>query len=240
MGDRTDAPLIAITPDVCEPQPGRVRLQCALGYAACVAEAGGVPVIVPPLPEQIDRQVGMVDGLVLTGGGDPRMEAFGATTDPRASLMHLLRQEYETALVRRLMERPEVPVLGICLGMQMMALMAGGRLDQHLPDRLATADRHQGDRRHGIVPEHGGGGAAGWLVSGEVTSHHRQGITDAGRLRVIARSDDGVIEAVEHPSAAFWVGVQWHPERTEDPRLGRDLFVRLVEASRARRARRPA
>ena len=115
------------------------------------------------------------------------------------------------------------PVLGVCLGMQLMGLHAGGVLDQHLPDHLVTAHLHWDRRAHEITGE---------LGSGTVHSHHRQALSDPGRLRVIASAPDGLIEAVRSNDRPFYLGVQWHPERTTDERLGIDLFRQLVTAAR--------
>jgi putative glutamine amidotransferase len=124
--------------------------------------------------------------------------------------------------------------------MQMMALVAGGTLDQHLPETTPTADRHWGSAVHPIKlvvmgSGGGGGGVIASLMAGaeraEVTSHHRQAVKDAGKLRIAAVSDDGVVEAIDRPDAAFVVGVQWHPERTTDRALGVGVFERLVQAA---------
>jgi putative glutamine amidotransferase len=118
--------------------------------------------------------------------------------------------------------------------MQMMALVAGGKLDQHLPESMPTADRHWNNSGH-TVKAVGGPSIAGKWCEGSaltVTSHHRQAVRDAGALRVGAVSDDGVIEAIENPRAKFFVGVQWHPERTADRALGVGVFESLVRAAR--------
>ena len=227
----TPRPLIGIATDIVEPKPGSVRAQCSLAYAEAVARAGGLPVFLPAIVGEIARQLETCDGFVLTGGDDPRMESFGEATHPAATVMHAIRQEYETALIRALLERPEIPVLGICLGMQLLALVAGGKLDQHLPDNLATAARHAGGNLHLVRPEGDGHG----LVAGAVASFHNQAVRDPGRLRVVARSDDGVIEAVRREGGAMCLGVQWHPERTADAALGDRLFAQLVQAA-ARKA----
>jgi putative glutamine amidotransferase len=121
-----------------------------------------------------------------------------------------------------------MPVLGVCLGMQLMGLHAGGALDQHLPDSLPSAAMHWDEGSHEIECE---------LGTGIVYSHHRQALTDAGALQVIARARDGVIEAVQRADrgsgrAGMYLGVQWHPERTENESLGVDLFARLVREAR--------
>jgi putative glutamine amidotransferase len=106
-----------------------------------------------------------------------------------------------------------------------MALHAGGVLDQHLPDTLATAADHWERTEHAVD---------GLLGTGQVHSHHRQAITDPGRMRIVARAHDGVIEAVDLPpeeTRSLYLGVQWHPERTADEHLGRDIIWRLVDAA---------
>jgi len=115
--------------------------------------------------------------------------------------------------------REDVPVLGVCLGMQWMSLVAGGRIDQDMSEQLAQI---HADGNHSIV---------GSLGAGIVDSHHHQAIVDAGSLVVVATSKDGVIEAVQDPHRHWYVGVQWHPERTEDVELGQGLFNQLIHAS---------
>jgi len=224
------APLIGITTDVVEVegppgQPPRFRAVCAAAYFDAVAEAGGVPVLLAPRAESARAHVERCDAIVMTGGADPRMEAFGQPTHPKAETMHPRRQAYELALLAALDEQRHKPTLGICLGMQLMSLNAGGVLDQHLADSRADADRHRRDAVHAVVPR------SSLLPAGEVTSNHHQGVVDPGRLEVLALSDDGVIEAVRDPSRPFYVGVQWHPERTRDAGLGIELFKQLVAAA---------
>lgn len=219
-------PLIAITPDIVEPSVGKVRLQASVRYVDAVASAGGVPVLLAPIEAMIPDQLTRFDGFVLTGGDDPRMESFGIATHPGTTSLHPRRQAYETALIRALLAAPEVPVLGICLGMQMLALCAGGELDQYLPDHLPSAEQHRYDAVHPVEPR-----GETWLQAGSVTSYHKQAVrTCPGGFKVTAESPDGVIEAIEStdPRAAFCVGVQWHPERTDDANLGVGVLKRFV------------
>jgi putative glutamine amidotransferase len=230
---RTDGgrPLIGITADLAELDGSKARAQCGMAYVRAVAEAGGLPMVLPPVAELAPEFASRCDAVLFTGGADARMEEFGVPTHPEARPMHPGRQAFETALLKALDSRPQTPVLGVCLGMQMMALHAGGRMNQHLPDTLPTAAEHGGDAQHrlrAVVP-HAALADAG---AGLVTSHHHQAVEDPGKLRVVAASEDGVIEAVDDPKRPFYLGVQWHPERTELEALGQRLFEKLVEAAR--------
>lgn len=224
-----DRPVILIATGL-EGDRARVRRE----YAQRVWEAGGLPVLAGPPASQVDdfarAQLTRAEGLILTGGDDPATEAFGERTHPAAAVEHPDRQAFDEALLREAGAR-DMPTLGVCLGMQMMALLAGGSLDQHLPEVIESHADHGQNRTHevrpGVRPEVVG---LGW-----VSSYHHQAVRDAGRMRVVARAHDGVIEAIDDPTRRFWLGVQWHPERTEYAPLGSDLFARLVRAARGAR-----
>jgi putative glutamine amidotransferase len=194
-------------------------------YLRAIAAAGGVGVPIAPIPGTAAAVLGRIDGLILSGGDDPDTTMFGEPVHPRANLIAPDRQTFEMELLDLLMDsHSELPVLGICLGMQMMGLHAGGRLDQHLPDSLASADLHWNGSHHGVVGR----------FTGTVHSHHRQALVDPGAFDIVATAPDGVIEAIHAPGRRFHLGVQWHPERTEDPVLGAGIFealIRAVEAS---------
>ena len=219
-------PLIGITTEI-----DGDRHQVATAYSASVREAGGIPLLLPCEPACAGDYVRCCDGVILSGGEDPIMEQWQCPTHPKAKKMDPRRQAFELAVLAALDEQADRPVLGICLGMQLMGLHRGGALDQHLPESLATADCH------GPVSVHA---VQGTLGNGEVHSHHHQALSDAGGLRVVSRAPDGVIEAVCDESRPFYLGVQWHPERTGDVALGAGLFRGLVQAARASAARRPA
>jgi len=241
----THRPIVGITPDVqtiASPTGHRDRAVCTLTYADAVARAGGVPILLAPSLETLADQLALCHAVVLTGGDDPRTEPYGQPTHPKATPLHPRRQAFETRLLELLAARPR-PTLGVCLGMQLMALHAGGRLDQHMPDSRRDADRHWG-AEHGVVPvgptepSAGAGRSSVVLQSlispGTVHSKHRQAVDDPGRLSILARSDDGVIEAIADPAHRFYLGVQWHPERTSDENLGLNLFRALIAATQPR------
>lgn len=214
--------IVGITADVIEHR-GMAACRVMEAYAACVERAGGLPIILPARADLAPAYAERLDALVLTGGDDPIMEDFGVPTHAKATRVARARQDFELALLRAW--PGEKAVLGVCLGMQFMGLVAGGRLDQFLPETLPTAAGHW-DATHAIVP------GAGWAFGqGRVRSMHKQALVDAGRLRVLARAEDGVIEAIGDPGKPFYIGVQWHPERTGEAGLGQALFDALVRAA---------
>lgn len=209
-------PTIGITMDI-----DGDRYKVGRACAARVVAAGGSPVHLSPQPESLDWCTRHCDGFIFTGGDDPIMEKWGIATHAHATPVHPDRQQFELALLDRLAERDDVAVLGICLGMQFMALHAGGALDQYLPDTMPDAALHW-DADHAVTGE---------LGPGLVHSRHKQAITDPGSLNVIAAAPDGTVEAVRDPRRPFYLGVQWHPERTDDDRLGQALFDQLIETA---------
>jgi putative glutamine amidotransferase len=239
-------PLIGITTDIIDVSvPGfpavRNRVIQSQTYIENVINAGGVPVLLPPTtnpdPAIADQlaldQIARLDGVVLTGGDDIDMTPFGVANHPHAKLMHPLRQRHEFAILRAIDAR-STPALGVCLGMQLMCVHNRGTLNQHLPDTLASAERHRHDTAHPVASAPNIATTFAPLPAGAVASNHHQGVDHPGRLRAIAFSDDGVIEAVDDPARPFFLGVQWHPERTSDPRLGVEIFQRLVLAATKR------
>ena len=220
-------PLVGITTDIA-PHPNGERVFTYRSYIDAVVRAGGVPVLLPPVPETA-AIVERLDAFVFTGGDDPRTEPFSQPTHPKVTQIHEDRQAFETTLLEALAtRRPEVPVLGVCLGMQMMALVAGGRLDQYMPETCPTHAAHWG-HEHTVAPM-GEAGVGGLALRGTVYSKHKQAVADPGSLVVIAHTPDGIIEAVCHPTRRFYVGVQWHPERTAEAAVGQGVFDALVKA----------
>lgn len=226
-------PLIAITADLYRRDSGALTSRVASAYAERVAAAGGTPVVLSPVDdhEAIEDLAGRFDGFIFTGGDDPRTEPFGTPTDPRVTPVFSVRQAFESRLLEFLLKDGETPVLGVCLGMQMMALLEGGSLHQHMPESHPDTHALHWTGEHEIIPEQG----VRAIGRGISHSHHKQAVNEPGALHVLARAPDGVIEAVGDPDRPYWIGVQWHPERTTEPQLGQRLFAELVEAARTAR-----
>lgn len=208
-------PIIGITTDQHEK-----RSRVSVAYANAVVTGGGIPLLLPSILGQESHFLSICDAFVFTGGNDPIMEQWGVPTHPNATPVAPERQAFETALLLVLKEAPEIPVLGVCLGMQWMGLLAGGTLEQDLSEPLAN---HHKEGKHMIF---------GSLGIGLVHTHHHQALTNAGSLTVVANAEDGVIEGIRDCSRNWYVGVQWHPERTENTTLGQQLFTQLITASK--------
>ncbi|HCU93138.1 MAG TPA: gamma-glutamyl-gamma-aminobutyrate hydrolase [Actinobacteria bacterium] len=198
-------------------------------YIDQVTEAGGVPVLLPPVPG-VATAIARLDALVLTGGGDVDPANYGAAAGPRTARVHPERDQAELELLAAALAAG-LPVLGICRGMQLLNVARGGTLCQHLPAEAGhtptpgTFGSHQvrlapGSQLASILRPGNGADPAGLAVP---TAHH-QAIDRLGEgLVASAWAPDGVIEAVELPSGEgqhpFTLAVQWHPEAGEDRRL---------------------
>ena len=212
-------------------------------YAARVSDAGGVPLVLsrPPgsAPPLLDEVLALADGLLLTGGGDVDPASYGAepenVDDPDAGA-----DDWELALIGAARELA-LPTLGICRGAQLLAIAHGGRLSQRLssgnghrdlegltPAEILSA-RHPLELVAGSRVAHALGGGDRIAVN---TIHHHE-IVDAGELEVTATAPGGLIEALEPRSEWACVGVQWHPEKMEEPEQA-GLFEQLVQAARPR------
>lgn len=234
-------PIIGITVDNVDSNIASGKYESNVAYSRMVAEAGGLPLLLPQEVELAEYYVDLCDGVMLTGGDDARTAELGVPAHPQARCIDPLRQSFEFALLDALRQRPQRPALGVCLGMQLMALHAGGRMNQHLPDSLPNAaEDHQDNHRHPVrlairtsVLLDSPGAAVDLLtadLNGEtVVSSHHQGVEDPGQLRILATSFDGVIEAIDDPQRPYYLGVQWHPERG-DGVFNFDLIQRFVAA----------
>ncbi|MFJ3933875.1 gamma-glutamyl-gamma-aminobutyrate hydrolase family protein [Streptomyces sp. NPDC090029] len=190
-----------------------------------ITASGGRALVLPPDDRDADV-LDRLDGLLLPGGADIDPARYGEARHPATDEPREDRDAGELLLLRAALKR-DMPVLGVCRGLQLLALVYGGTLHQHLPDVLGHTEHCP---REGVLGEHAvaftGGSLAATLYGPRtvVNSHHHQGIADSGTLRVTGRSDDGLAEAAEDPAKRFVLGVQWHPELSDD----RALFEAFV------------
>jgi putative glutamine amidotransferase len=205
-----------------------------VSYVAGVSAAGGVPMLLPPGPADADvvqAVLAAIDGLLLTGGADIDPARYGAERDPATGPERADRDGWELTLARAA-EGRGMPVLGVCRGMQVLAVAHGAELVQHLPDLV-------GDDAHspvvGVHGRHDVKVAPGSRLAGIVgdrlavaTYHHQAVAAVAGPLVASGWADDGTIEAVERDDGPWTLGVQWHPEVVG----GEPLFAAFVEACR--------
>jgi putative glutamine amidotransferase len=230
-------PMIGIGSDVGQKKGERERAFAYSTYIESLRRAGAVPVVIPPQPENVEALVENLDGVLLAGGDDCDPSVYGEERHPSVEPMDPRRQNNDLTLARVARERG-IPTLGICLGVQVMNVAAGGTLIQDIDSELRTdiehasapSDRH----RHDVLVEDGTRLAQ---ILGEqelnVNSSHHQAIRHIGNgLRVTALAPDGIVEGLEDPSHPFYVGVQWHPEDMPGEASASSLFGAFVDAAR--------
>jgi anthranilate synthase component 2/putative glutamine amidotransferase len=234
-------PLIGLTTYVADTRWGGWERRSGVlpeSYYELVAAAGGRPMLLPPLGRApdgpgtaADEVVQVLDGLVLTGGGDVDPQWYGEQPDPEVGGVDQTRDASERALLAAALDA-DLPVLAICRGCQVLNVELGGTLHQHLPDVVGHLDHRAALLVFGDVEVETTPGSIAAAVFGArptVLCSHHQSIRDvAPGLVVTATTHDGVVEAVELPSARFVLGVQWHPEEQGDQRP----FDALVRAAR--------
>ncbi len=214
-------------------RPGREYLYNDIAYSRAISESGGSALHLP-IQDDPAALVERIDALLLPGGDDfPPPDPYPDGVQFEAASERQIA--FDRELLASALERG-IPVLGICYGAQLLALELGGALHYHLPHDMPDAHDHQLDDaqgRHRLEFEEDSHLAS--LLGPdpiEVNSLHHQAIALPGpELRVVARSLDGVIEAVEHLTRSFCIGVQWHPEKLPAA-ASRPLFVGLVSAAR--------
>jgi putative glutamine amidotransferase len=188
-------------------------------YCTAVVAAGGLPILLPHEPAQVGAYLGLISGLIVTGGAfdvDPAL--FGAASRHQSVTTKDRRTQFELAVTKGALAADK-PVLGICGGQQLLNVVLGGTLIQHIPDEVPHALAHEQpnprtEPGHKVLIERG------TLLHSitksdalEVNSAHHQAVKDVAPGVVIdARAPDGVIEGIEDPRQRFCIGVQWHPE----------------------------
>lgn len=242
---RAMKPVIGLT---CSTQTEREgggvrRFHCPEPYVRRVEEAGGLPILLPTTePARVKGLLDLVDGVLLIGGDDVDPALYGEKPHARLGSVDRARDAFEVEVARRAADS-DLPAFGVCRGCQVMNVALGGSLIQDIPSVVKGPLAHAGryDSAHDVA-----------VVSGTrlhrvlraksvaVNSHHHQSVArPAEGFDVTARSTDGVVEAAELPGHAFFLGVQWHPERMPASIATRRLFRAFLEAAslhaRARR-----
>ncbi|HET9545742.1 MAG TPA: gamma-glutamyl-gamma-aminobutyrate hydrolase family protein [Gaiellaceae bacterium] len=235
-----DTPIVGITTYAENAAWGAWNVPTALvplSYVRAVETAGGRALLVPPSEHAVEQTLDALDGLVFSGGADLDPAGYDADPHPETNGIRPERDRAELTLMGAALER-DMPILAVCRGMEIMNVLRGGDLLQHLPEVV-------GDEKHkhtpGVFADHDVSVADDSRLArilgdrAPVKSHHHQGVGRVGDgLVETAWAEDGTIEGLEDPERSFALGVLWHPEEDEDAAL----FRALVEEAAAYRARR--
>ncbi len=188
-------------------------------YFSIIAKLGAIPVGIPHEPSTIGHYIDLIDGLILTGGDfDIPPHLYGADFQHEKVIVKNARTQFEMDLTREAM-KISMPILGVCAGEQLLNVLLGGTLVQHIPDEIDSALEHQqptcrtqpwheitiikGTKLHEIVG----------TEQLKVNSNHHQAVKTVGKdVLISAVAPDGVVEAIEHTQLPFCIGVEWHPE----------------------------
>jgi putative glutamine amidotransferase len=232
-------PLIGVSSDIRRARRWGEGVFAGLPYVQAVAQAGGMPVVIPATTDRVALAAALarLDGLVLIGGRDIHPNLYGQKIHPQTRLADRRRLVGEQILVE-LALAGDLPLLGICMGCQWINVVAGGDLIQDIPSQVGTAVRHAPKETFHparVAPDSHLASILG-RTELEVNSSHHQAIGRlAPRLRAVAWAPDGIIEAAEGPGERFLLAVQWHPERLADRLEQLVLFQALVHAAMARK-----
>jgi putative glutamine amidotransferase len=242
---QSEKPIIGINMDVQSGNPDTYRMMPH--YVDAITKSGGIPVMIPPMPEsECAELVSRLDGVMMIGGNDYPPDLYKQEAHKTVVPMADARWKFDMMLVKEVLKSGKIPFLGICAGCQALNIGAGGSLVQDIPSHYTESKImhssakgwQEGFNKHVVKAEDGTIiskfiGKDGLKV---VTSHH-QCVDKVGEgLRVAARTDDGVIESVEAKDKGFIVGVQWHPER--DFESNQALFKEFIKQGQLRRAAR--
>jgi len=207
-------------------------------YMDIIHQAGGIAMCLPHDPSHDVTRLTRIDGLILAGGVDVDPSTYGRAAHPKTDAPNTERDLAEIALVRAA-RAMDLPTLGICRGMQVMAAAFGGSLHQHIPEFTELAHKAE----DGGFVDHEATFTAESLIARSISattrivnSSHHQAVDDPGELVVTGWAADGTIEVIEDPTLTFYLGVQWHPETRDRHQIDADLISALVTASMKRSA----
>lgn len=237
MTDSIQLPVIGIT-TFGQNESGNYCLHHA--YVDAVRRSGGLPVLLPPGEPEIAAILNVVDGLIFTGGGDIDPATYNGDLHPTIARVDPQRDVFELTLAG-LVLNTDIPVLGICRGLEVLVVTSGGTLVSHIPDEYGEVVAHTIDRTHTsehrvqIMPESRLATMIGTTEATIISWHHQAARTVPPRWRVTAYAADGLIEALEHEQHPWAIAVQWHPELSFNDPLQQRLFQALVEAARSRK-----
>ena len=227
-------PLIGVTVELLDTPwyEGQRRFQLFTSYMPVLRAAGMIPVLIPgdAPPTDVDAILNRLDGVLMTGGDDVDLRPYGGPAPTvECKPVPLEQQTMNLELVRGALAR-DMPLFGVCFGMQMMGLLHDAPFEQH----LENFHDHTKGVEHTVKPCAGSlleqlVGAKDFLVP---SFHHQALIAPGATLKASAWADDGTLEAVELPEKTFALGVQWHPERAPDSSATRDLFSGFADAAR--------
>jgi putative glutamine amidotransferase len=210
-------------------------------YARAVTAGGATPVLLPPygIADDFAELVSRLDGLIIAGGSDINPSRYGRDPEPLTAGWRDERDVSELALLTAAADI-DLPTLGICRGMQLMAVHAGGTLFQHVPDIVGNDDHSPGPGRYHDNPVTlVRGTRLAEILGAEAVAHchHHQAVQHYPGFDAAAHTPDGLVEGIDHTDRRFWVGVQWHPETGTDPRLFEALSTAAVDYRRAQSVR---
>jgi len=231
-------PIIGIGSDILTTPGMRDRAYVYTTYVESLRKAGAVPVLIPPQAENATDVVESLDGVLLAGGDDCDPTLYGEEPHPTVEPMDPRRQSSDLSLAKAARDKG-IPTLGICLGLQVMNVAAGGTLVQDIDSQLKTEIEHVSEpedrARHDVHIENGTqlSKILGGTAEMNVNSSHHQAIKRVGDgLRETAHAPDGIVEGLEDPRHPFYVGVQWHPEDMPGETSAASIFGAFVEAAR--------
>ena len=206
-----------------------------VAYIKAIRSAGGIPLMIPPGEIHLEKIIFLIDGLILSGGGDLDSSLYNGDTNKNIYMVDQERDQSELKIARLFLESNK-PLFCICRGIQVLNLIYGGTLFEHLPDHFGEKVLHRLPPRvpvcHEVIIEPDSK-LSKILKTTKVNpaSWHHQSIKDLGDgLKIVARANDNVIEAVEVTEHPWLIGVQWHPELTfEEDQTQLNLFKDFVE-----------